>query len=407
MMIRKHFAASAIMLAVALVLSGCHTGSEKHTSAVSQQSGSNASATQSSSSSLSSTSSASPSSKPVDSSTGSSQPSDLLKVQSTVQKTMPYGDYIIGWLNSGTVLYRSGIGKISSLRAYTPQTGADSVFLLPHNGILSDTSISPDGKCLTYDLTETNSTESPCDLYAMNLATKSVTELYRNMYYPQWADNSHILFRAGSQKDWNEPILIDLSGHVTKLPGMADSMLGGTFRYGPLANNRLFYLAGSMQVPNDLYAYDLASGRNNLLTRNLDCLFPSPDQRYFFTEAAVNVSLDNGSQNIIELINQEGKEERVIRNTKSSSREGDIYSAAWSPNGKYVAYSITPDDKADAGVYLYNPTQNTSTRIESCSKESYGTLLDWSSTRNCLACTLSKGTNNNLNSVFKVYYFES
>lgn len=417
-MLKKRFAFAAAFLSVMMVFTGCQGGASNSTSSAASNTSSGAAdnASQNTSSkavsslpgnnsgsTASSSASAGSGSKPLASGSGNSEPSGLLRVQNTIQKTMPYGEYIVGWLNSGTVLYREGAGKTAALRAYTPKTGADTAFLSPKDGTLSDIAISPDGKRLAYDVTNAGSSV----LYVMDLSAKSVTGLYQHVNSPQWVDNSKIIFQPTDQNDGNEyPFITDLSGHITRLAKIAGSAPGGTYRYGPLVNNRLYYLGGSMQVPNDLYTYDLAKGSSIRLLKNLDCLFFSPDRKSIFTEQALNVSMDNGSKNAIELISPEGKVERVIRNTESSSREGDIYSAAWSSDSQYVAYSITPNDQADAGVYLYNPAKNTSTKIESCRSDYYGTFLNWNPSGNSLACTFTKGKTNNLSSVFKIYYFD-
>lgn len=405
MMIRKHFAVSAIMLAVALVLSGCHTGSEKHTSAVSQQSGSNASATQSSSSSLSSASSAGPSSKPVDSSTGSSQPSDLLKVQSTVQKTMPIMDYIVGWVNKDTILYSDLTNNVSTLRTYAPQTGTDSAFILPKGENIYDPAISPDGAYLAFAATDTSSQANMYDLRVMNLKTKVVKTLYEGVNDLEWASKDHLIITISDKSSSGPvPYLIDLSGKWISLRNKIAWSGANTYQYGSIISNQLFYLERKIkQPPSDLYALDLTTGIRELLGKNVDCFYDAPNNRYAFAEVTTDET-----HTVFEIINLQGKVERVLQNNTTKEGYGVASNVTWSPDGKYIAYAVIAGGGKDSGLYLYDTTRNLSVKIENNIYGSdYVPYIFWNPTESSIAFCTREFSNNVTKEVFKIFSIKS
>jgi Tol biopolymer transport system component len=259
-----------------------------------------------------------------------------------------------------------------------------------------DAALSPDGTHLA-GVTEPNN-----NLCVMDLKSRTVQSLYKGIQDLEWVDNNRILFTV-----WNEsaggsvPLLTDLSGHVTNLTKIIGWSKAMTYRYDPIVGNDLYYLASeTMQVPADLYATDLTTGSSRLIEKNVDNFYFSPDHQYAFVEVTLGMS-SAGSQTAFELINPEGQVECTIRrNNNSTGREGVSYNVTWSPDGRYFAYTISYNDKDNAGLYIYDTKRNSSAKIES---NLYG-LTYWNPSEDNLAITYTIGSDNAYSSVFKIFY---
>jgi hypothetical protein len=381
MLIAKKKKASIFLIVLALAatsLAGCASLPSK-------------SQTQSSSASIQTQSS---SMKSSSTSSGADANENIL-VQSTVKITKPQMDYIVGWLNKDTLLYSDVTNNISTLRKYTPKTGEDSAFLAKSGANIVTPAVSPDGTHLAYGVMEPNNGTE--DLCVMNLKSRTIQTLYKGIGDLEWADNNRILFTAGG----SNPLLTDLSGHITNLTKIIGWSKGITYRYGPIVGNDLYYLASeTMQVPADLCATDLTTGSKSLIEKNVDTFYFSPDHQYAFAEVTLGTS-STGSQTAFELINPEGQVECTIRkNNNSTGREGVAYNVTWSPDGRFFTYTISTNDKDNAGLYIYDTKRNSSTKIES---NVFG-LAYWNPVDDNLAITYTIGSDNAYSSVFKIYY---
>lgn len=329
----------------------------------------------------------------------SDQQATSTKADILVKKIDQFGNInITDWLNEDTFIFSKRNEALQKVEGNYPlslylsniKTSEETVFLAEEEENLEGARLSSDRKYVAfikYSAISQGIKGVDMNLFVMDVEAKKQIKLFDNIRQFNWTENNRIIFNGSDGNTY----VADVEGNISNISKQTGKLLKND---AAIVQDKLYYIdrAQTQTFGGDLYVLDLATGNSKLLRHFAEYFKPSLDQK----NAILLLRPDQNSVSL-SITNLDGEDKTVICKQEG---EGIIMRAWWSPDQKYIAYSIVKNiDSPNNGLYIYNTLSGKSTQI---AVDVHDPFVEWSTSSARLAISILSGQS----SESKVVYLE-